>query len=414
MVRAGWGLPFRNNMKKILFLGAAQFQIPPIEYALSQNYYVITCDNKPENPGHKLANKSYNQSTLNKEAILKIAENEKIDAIISYGSDISMPTVSYVGEKLQLNTPSIDVVETLTNKYKFRSFLNESGIQRLENYLCTPQTDLNKIASVLKKNHSYIVKPVDSSGSKGVAVINDFDSLNKAISQAITYSSSRKVIIEEFISKSGPQICGDGFIANGKIKFLCFGDGWFYDNSTSMAPYGETFPSTQNKYSLNLIKQKIENILNAVGYLNGPFNQDSFIDHKGNPFIIEIGPRCGGNYLPTAIKLATSFDLISTTVEQALGNTSTTFSEKHNIKPTSCYMIHSKNSGKFINVELSNELKKFLVQKILFVQKNQKISPFINGADSIGNLILQFPSTGKMIATMKNIEMHVKVIIDEH
>lgn len=40
--------------KKILFLGAAPSQIPPIKYAKSQGYYVITCDYLPENPGHEL------------------------------------------------------------------------------------------------------------------------------------------------------------------------------------------------------------------------------------------------------------------------------------------------------------------------------------------------------------------------
>ena len=39
---------------------------------------IITCDNQPSNPGHKLANKSYNISTTHKDEILKIAIDNKI------------------------------------------------------------------------------------------------------------------------------------------------------------------------------------------------------------------------------------------------------------------------------------------------------------------------------------------------
>jgi len=37
-------------MKKVLFLGYAPTQIPPIQYVLDQGHYVITFDYLPENP----------------------------------------------------------------------------------------------------------------------------------------------------------------------------------------------------------------------------------------------------------------------------------------------------------------------------------------------------------------------------
>ncbi len=81
-------------MKKLLLLGAATFQIPPIKYALDRGYYVITCDNVPENPGHKLAHKSFNTSTTDMEGILSIARQEDIDGIMTFGSDVSAPTAA--------------------------------------------------------------------------------------------------------------------------------------------------------------------------------------------------------------------------------------------------------------------------------------------------------------------------------
>ena len=78
--------------KKILFLGASTQQIPPINYALKQGYYVITCDYFPNNPGHKLAHESHSVSTTDKEAVLVLARRLKIDGIVAYASDPAAPT----------------------------------------------------------------------------------------------------------------------------------------------------------------------------------------------------------------------------------------------------------------------------------------------------------------------------------
>lgn len=42
-----------------MFLGAADFQLAPIRYAKQKGYEIITCDNRPSNPGHKLATQSF-------------------------------------------------------------------------------------------------------------------------------------------------------------------------------------------------------------------------------------------------------------------------------------------------------------------------------------------------------------------
>jgi hypothetical protein len=38
-------------VKRLLVLAGTHFQIPVIEYAKQAGHYVITCNNKPDNPG---------------------------------------------------------------------------------------------------------------------------------------------------------------------------------------------------------------------------------------------------------------------------------------------------------------------------------------------------------------------------
>ena len=103
-------------MKKILLLGGSRQQVVAIETAKKLGYYTILCDYLSDNPGQNYADKFYLESTTDKEAILKIAEKEKIDGIVAYASDPAAPTAAYVAEKLGLPTNPYESVNILCNK----------------------------------------------------------------------------------------------------------------------------------------------------------------------------------------------------------------------------------------------------------------------------------------------------------
>ena len=91
-------------MKKLLLLGGSAQQVIAIENAKKLGYYTILCDYLTDNPGQYVADKFYLDSTTDKEKILQIAENEKIDGIVAYASDPAAPTAAFVAEKLGLPT----------------------------------------------------------------------------------------------------------------------------------------------------------------------------------------------------------------------------------------------------------------------------------------------------------------------
>ena len=114
-------------MKKILLLGGSTQQIPVIEYANSQGYYTVLCDYLSDNPGQDYAKKFYCVSTTDKDAILEVAKNEKVDGVVAYASDPAAPTAAYVAEKLGLPTNPYKSVEILAFKDKFREYLRENN-----------------------------------------------------------------------------------------------------------------------------------------------------------------------------------------------------------------------------------------------------------------------------------------------
>lgn len=67
----GWGLIMS---KKVMLLGGNYFQMTATKAAKRLGYHVISVDYLPDNPAHKYADEYYNVSTVDKEAVLQLAQ----------------------------------------------------------------------------------------------------------------------------------------------------------------------------------------------------------------------------------------------------------------------------------------------------------------------------------------------------
>jgi len=208
--------------EKILILGGSHFQIPVIKYAKSAGYYVVTCDYLPDNPGHKYSDEYHNVSTTDQEAVLALARQLKIDGILAYASDPAALTAAYVGNAMGLPSNPYESVRILSNKDLYRSFLRSQNFNTPVAYGYSSKNELTKNITHLK--FPVMVKPVDSSGSKGVAKVDNSQDLLFAFECAMEYSRTKNVIVEEFIVKKGAQIGGEGFVLDGRLVFMCLGD----------------------------------------------------------------------------------------------------------------------------------------------------------------------------------------------
>jgi len=400
----------RTPGRKILFLGAAPFQLPPIYYALQCGYQVITCDNRPDNPGHRLAHCSYGVSTVDTAAVLGIAEREQVDGVLAYASDVSAPTAARVAWELRLPGNPPAAVELLTRKDSFRAFLARAGLQSLlYRSFCAGERDAVR-SYVEQAARVMIIKPADASGSKGVSLLDPdcFDS--RQVDQAFDESRSRTVVVEEFVPKSGHQVCGDGFVEDGELTFVDFGDGHFYDDGRFFAPFAETFPSLHPLAVLAEARQALDRILSATGYRQGPINLDVLITDSGKPFVIEIGPRAGGNFIPTAISLRTGTDLVAAAVESCLDpGYRLPPRQEQSEEYVACYMIHSRTGGIFEGLRLSQKLRGHLAATNLYLNPGDKVGAFTKASEAIGNLILRFDSSQQMHQMIRDMPAHCLV-----
>ena len=134
-------------MKKLLLLGGSRYLMPVIKAAHNLGCYVITCDYLPDNYAHKFSDEYCNVSIIDKEAVLRLAQQKRIDGIMSFACDPGVVTAAYVAEKMNLPFQcSYESTCILQDKGLFRKFLadnhfNVPHAKRYENVTSIPQAD---------------------------------------------------------------------------------------------------------------------------------------------------------------------------------------------------------------------------------------------------------------------------------
>lgn len=394
-------------MKKIMILGGNFFQMSAIKRAKELGYYVISVDYLPENPGHRFSDEYHNVSTIDKEKVLALAKELQIDGILSYASDISAPTAAYVAEKLGLPTNPYESVRTLTQKNLFRKFMRKNDLVMPEGEMFEEYDKAYEYAK--KLTGSFIMKPVDSSGSKGVNRLDGLDNFKEYFEEAMNYSISNKIIIERFVKKQGYQIDGDGFIKDGKIIYFGVMDQHNNIERNPHAPIGLSTPSIQNEKVKQKAQVTIQHIFDLLNMKFGAFNFEYIISDDGEVYILEIGPRNGGNFIPDTIQEAYGIDMIEASIRAALGDEYDSSFQKSKNRICSSYVVHSLETGIFEKMEIDEAVKNKILKEVLFVQKGDQVTAFKNGGDSIGAMVLQFDSVDEMNNYMDSMWKYIRV-----
>lgn len=397
-------------MKKILLLGGSAQQVVAIESAKRLGYYTVLCDYLPDNPGQYHADVFYQVSTTDKEAVLKVAVNEKIDGILAYASDPAAPTAAYVAEKLGLPGNPYKSVEILCNKDLFRKFLAEHDF-------CTPKAKgYGSIADAEDELKSglfsfpVIVKPVDSSGSKGVSRINSIDEVKEKLEYAMSFSRSKRIIIEEWVEKYGYQIAGDGLSIDGKLVFRYFANDHFDPKCVNpFVPISASFPYNMPEDVQTKIHDTIQRLLTELGMRTCTYNFDMRIDKDYNVYLMEVAPRDGGNYIPDVIRYATGVDLVECSVKAAMGDPIELPADHDPKGFWAYYAVHSYEDGVLDEVKVRDDVKPMIIENHLIKHPGDHIEAFRGANSTLGCFVMKFDSMDQMLHMMDHSDEWIRI-----
>ncbi|WP_061962874.1 ATP-grasp domain-containing protein [Demequina aurantiaca] len=315
-------------MKKALILGTLAGQVDAILTLQARDVEVHACGHRRQGPGVEVADEFHLVDITDPEAVQALAQRIGVDLVYSVGSDIAMPTVAQVSDRLGLpHFHSPEVTELLRNKEMMRARLDEAGVSPVA-YLFVEPTDPVPPWTVFPA----IVKPVDSQGQRGISIVESPEDLPAALRLAKSEAISGNAILEELLV--GPEVSAHVIVEDGEVRLILPSDRHVWAGPMVGIPHAHSIPLNSGTIeSSDELVLLVEQCVSAIGVVNGPLYFQTIVTSNG-PRIVEIASRLDGCHLWRMIKTSTGFDLLDAVLARLLGEPWPDFSAVDTPRPT--------------------------------------------------------------------------------
>lgn len=284
----------RSGKPVIFILGASQMQLPAISIAKSLGWTVIVADANREAPGATLADYFEHVDLKDLEGMTSAAKRHRdirgLDGVFTAGTDFSA-TVSWVANQLCLPGIPYETALDASDKVRMRSVLEQAGLSS-PRYTSITRDDIHA-ADLGTLKPPFVIKPVDSMGSRGVRRADSQKELEGAVIDALEISASGRVIVEEYID--GPELSLDALVHSGEVHICGVADRHIF-----FPPYfvemGHTMPSSLPGKELLRVTDLFISGIRAIGITTGAAKGDIKLSSSG-PVIGEIAARLSGGYM---------------------------------------------------------------------------------------------------------------------
>lgn len=366
-----------------MILGASALQLPAILKSKELGLEVIAVDMDKSSIGFNYADISLIISTIDTERVLQAAKDYKIHGIMTLATDMPMQTVASVSSELEIPGISVDAAIKATNKLEMIKALKLKKVPTPWYIAINHPEDLINIQAVDK--YPFIIKPVDSAGSKGVVLVKEKNKLEEVYLYSKSFSKSGHVIIQEFLA--GHEVSVETMTIKGETEILAI-----TDKLTTGAPHFVEMGHSQDSQLPNEIKAEIAKVaisaIDAIGIDIGPAHVEIMVTEEG-PKIIELGARMGGDYITShLVPLSTGIDMVSTTIKLLMGEK---VEKKEKFTRGSAIRYLSAENGIIESILGIESAKKIPgIQEVIF-NKNigDEISDIESSKDRLGCIISQ-------------------------
>lgn len=304
--------------KKLMILGASILQLPAIEKAKEMGLDVVVVDMNPDAVGFKVPGiEKEIISTIDIQAVISAAKRHRIDGIMTLATDMPMRTVAAVAKEMNLIGIDEETALKATNKAEMRKALQVNNVPIPKFYVVSNKDEYKDV--VKQFNVPFIVKPADSSGSRGIFEVKDIhneDLIVEAYEYCHPFSRVGDVVVEEYME--GPEVSVETLNVNGECHVI-----QITDKLTTGAPHyvemGHSQPTMLSKEIAEQISKVAKAANKAIGIKNGPSHTEIIVTKQG-PKIVELGARLGGDNITThLVPLSTGVDMVESCIKIALG-----------------------------------------------------------------------------------------------
>lgn len=392
--------------KRVLFGGGGHSELPMIEEAKKLGWYVITTGTNEDGLGHALADEYVYGNWSDKDFLLELAKEKKVDAIVSGCNDFSYIATAYVCEWLGLpGHDSYETAQIIHHKDKFRKLVESLGIR-------TPKmlevASIKEIHDAIEKiGLPVVVKPTDLTGGKGVKICHDIEEIDDAFNDAISATRRNHILVEEFIDGKNAGACF--ILKNHKVVYSVFDDEQYYINKYLVEGANSPCRCLNNAGEYRLISD-VEKISRHLNLVDGLFHLQFIADKNGNPVIIDPCRRAPGDLWILACKFVSGINYPLEVFKAEIGEEIDDHSQSaHSFIARQCIMTN--RTGIIKSIFVDDYLKEHMIHELVWGKPGDYVDDFMKY--KAGILITEYDDIDEIDYVTKRLHDLVKIEFEE-
>ncbi len=280
-------------MKSILVIGGGELGLNQVKWAKEVGFHVIVTDKNPNAPGLADADLglTIDATDVASLAAFALANQAKFNIRAIYcGNDFGLVSVAVVSHVLKLPGNPVEAILRSLDKKLMKTRWLEDNISTPKGILVE---SLNHARTAINElGLPAVVKPSNSSGSRGVLIIESADTLESNYAEATRHSTTNQVLLEQFIAGTHHDV--NGLFWGGKFYGCGVMDRYFsqFPYCVAIAGYDPSILSPEVKEKLYAL---LEKAVRSLGITFGPVKGDFIITAEGKICLFEVSARFHGD-----------------------------------------------------------------------------------------------------------------------
>ena len=306
--------------QRLLVLGAGAAQLGALAAARRRGLYVIAVDRNPAAPGFPFADRRAIFSTEDERAVAQLARAERVDGLLSPGTDWPVAIAARVAAGLALPHPiSPETAALAVSKARQRERFAEAGVPQARSVVCRTPDEARSAANRL--GYPCVLKPPDRQGQVGLSVAERAEDVGTAYAEARGESRSSAVLVEELVP--GRELTVNAFSVRGSFIPLTVTDRLTAGPPGFGVALAHAWPSRLPAGDVEAAVDAARAACEALGIQEGP-TYTQVLAAPGGPRVVEVAARLGGGHDAELCEAALGVHLNGLAVSAALGEASNT------------------------------------------------------------------------------------------
>ncbi|MBR0086429.1 MAG: ATP-grasp domain-containing protein [Lachnospiraceae bacterium] len=303
--------------KRLLILGGSRISCEIVRHARAMGIVTGVTDWYPleKSPAKQAADEAYYVNTTDIDAMAELVREKKFDGIFTGFTDSVLPYYADICERVGFPAYGTrEQFELFIDKTKYKALMREFDVPTIPEFTVNTDRFDESVKDIV---FPVIVKPADSSGSRGITVCENAEELKKAISFAADTSKAKEILVEQYIDNAEATVFW--LFVDGRYYMMLLGNRHIKHNQEGELPLpaGYTYPAAVQPKFLAEVAPKMEKMFRSVGIKDGMmFMQCKIVD--GTCVVYDIGYRLTGSLEYINLKGVCGYDPLDMMIRFAL------------------------------------------------------------------------------------------------